>query len=281
MPRGRTGVERQPPRGQPGFSETPAFSELPGSANNPSPDNPYTAIAARNIFGLVAPAPPPDPNAHIEDTLPKITPEGIMGVFGNWQVLFKVVAAKPVPGAKDEFYTLSEGQRQDDIEVVKIDYKKSLVTFDNHGFTQELPLTDAATSGASAPALPGGTNPAMPAGAPSGGANAGSGGFTRFGVGPGENNGGMPNGNPGSNGGGPSGANNGMNFGNAATPSQIYQPEASTMSREDIEILLAAQHLKAIQDNSPTAPLFPPSAIDSQAGIPNNTDSGNNAAPAP
>ena len=47
--------------------------------------------------------------------------------------------AKPGPPAKDEMYILSEGQRQDDIEVIKIDEKKSLVTFNNHGFTQELP----------------------------------------------------------------------------------------------------------------------------------------------
>lgn len=262
----------------------PPSARVPDSANNPSPDNPYAAIAARNIFGLVAPPPPPDPNAHIEDSLPKITPEGIMGVFGNYQVLFKVGPAKPGAGAKDEFYTLSEGQRQDDIEVVKIDNEKSLVTFDNHGITQELPLTDAPTSGTSAPSSPGGMNPGMAPGSPGVAANSinDAGGITRFGVGPAENNGGMPNGKPGSNGGGgPNSVNNGMNFGNAVAPTQIYQPEPSTMSREDIEILLAAQHLKAIQENSPTAPLFPPSAIDSQTGIPNNTDSGNNAAPAP
>ena len=98
-----------------------------------------------------------------------------MGVFGNGQVLFKVApaAAKPGPPAKDEYYILSEGQRQDDIEVLKIDDKKSLVTFDNHGFTQELPLANTPASGGSggpaAAASPGGMNPGMAPRPPGGG----------------------------------------------------------------------------------------------------------------
>jgi hypothetical protein len=151
------------------------------------------------------------------------------------------------------------------------------VTFDNHGTTQELPLANAPDSAPS----PSVENPGMAPGVPGGGGNNGPGGFTRFGGGGGGgNNGGMPNSNPGFNGGGPNGANGGMNFG-SSTPSQIYQPEASQLTPEAAQLGLAGNHLKAIQDNDPTAPLFPPSAIDSQAGIPDNTDSGNNAAPAP
>ncbi len=60
-----------------------------------------------------------------------------------------------------------------------------------------------------------------------------------------------------------------MDFG-ANVQGRIYQPEASTMTPENAQILLAAQHLKAIQENNPTAPLFPPSAIDKEAGIPSN-----------
>jgi hypothetical protein len=72
---------------------------------------------------------------------PKITPNGIMSIFGQLQVLFKVAGtAKPGKPAVDDDYILSEGQRQDDIEVVKIDEKAGSVTFNNHGTVQELPL---------------------------------------------------------------------------------------------------------------------------------------------
>ena len=102
------------------------------------PNNPYAPIVVRNVFGLNPPQ-PVDTNAPQAD-LPKITPNGIMSIFGQLQVLFKVAGtAKPGQPAKDESYILSEGQRQDEIEVIQIDEKASLVTFNNHGTVQELP----------------------------------------------------------------------------------------------------------------------------------------------
>jgi hypothetical protein len=38
---------------------------------------------------------------------------------------------------------MAEGERQDEIEVVKIDEEKRLITFNNHGTVQELALVDA------------------------------------------------------------------------------------------------------------------------------------------
>src|SRR5208282_3999681 len=71
--------------------------------------NPYTPIVVRNVFGL---NPPPTNNPVNPDDVPlKITPNGIMSIFGQLQVLFKV-APKPgqPPGTKDASYVLSEGQ---------------------------------------------------------------------------------------------------------------------------------------------------------------------------
>ncbi len=159
----------------PAGDPTPAIAAM----DNPPPDtaasdNPYAAIAARNIFGLNPPA-PPGPVENPEDNLPKITPTGIMGVFGNYQVLFKVSPAKPSPADKDQFYILSQGQRQDDIEVIKIDNEKNLVTFDNNGTTQELPLAESSTSGGGGSAsAPSGGMPGMPTRAPGARANPGS-----------------------------------------------------------------------------------------------------------
>jgi hypothetical protein len=104
--------------------------------------NPYALIVARNVFGL-NPPPPPGPATPFEPP-PKITPNGIMTVFGEAQVLFKVEAsAKRGQPAKEDYYILSEGQRQDDIEVVKIDNKAGMVTFNNHGVVQQLALVSA------------------------------------------------------------------------------------------------------------------------------------------
>jgi hypothetical protein len=258
----------------------------PASANNPLPDNPYATIVARNIFGLVAPPPPPDPNAKQEASLPKITPTGIMTVFGHSQVLFKVAgaAAKQGQTAKDEFYILSQGQRQDDIEVAKIDEKNSLVTFDNHGITQELPLVNTPTSsGPAASPSPVAGNPAMMPALPGGIGNNGPGGIIQFGAGSGGRNGSGGFGGGGSGfggaGNGANGANSGLPIG-GSTQGRTYQPEASTMSPEESQILIAAQHLKAITDHDPTAPLFPPTQIDGPAGI-TGPGSGDGGPPGP
>ena len=108
-----------------------------------APDNPYTPIVVRNVFGLnpsvtANTARPGDPTI-------KIAPNGIMSVLGRLQVLFKASNPKPGQPAKDNFYILSEGQRQDDIEVVHIDEAAARVTFNNHGIRQEIPLPNAPT----------------------------------------------------------------------------------------------------------------------------------------
>jgi hypothetical protein len=128
-----------------------------------SAGNPYEPIAMRNVFGLnPVTIPPPFPPEDAQ--LPKITPNGITSIFGRLQVLFKV---SPQPGqkeAKDMFYILSEGQREDGIEVLRIDEQAELVTFNNHGIVQEITLSYALK--ANSPAISGG-------GGGSGGRNAG------------------------------------------------------------------------------------------------------------
>jgi hypothetical protein len=175
------------------------------------PGDPYATVVARNIFGL---NPPPPPNANPPDANPpvKITPNGIMTILGEVQVLFKV-AGTPKPGgppSADESYILSEGQRQDDIEVVKIDEKNSIVTFNNHGETQQLPLVVTQPS-------------STPAGGPAGGGPGAAGGrFSPGLVNPGGAPGARPRGN-GSGGYGGNGANSGGqgNSGNANNGSNL------------------------------------------------------------
>jgi len=132
-------------------------------------DKPYVGIVARNMFGLL-PIPPPDTNSSVApvDPPPKITPTGIMTIFGREQALFKA-AGKPKPGqpqAKEDAYVLAEGERQDDIEVVKINRLDGIITFNNHGIIQELPLIPAKDAGAGGPGGGGQGNPMRPGSMP-------------------------------------------------------------------------------------------------------------------
>jgi len=231
------------------------------------PGNPYAPVVTRNIFGLNPPPPPVDPSTANVTPPPKITPNGIMSILGQLQVLFKVATpAKAGKPAGDDDYILSEGQRQDDIEVVKIDEKAGLVTFNNHGETQELPLV-AATASSGAPAAAGGPGNPAPGGfrpAPGGllqpGGNTfnGGGGSSLIGNFGGGNRG---NGNNGMNGGGNGGNNygglgNGLNFGNGSTPSSTYvqHPAVDPVTQT---IMIEANRAVAQQQGDPSSKIFP------------------------
>lgn len=136
-----------------------------------SAGNPYVAIPARNIFNLVPiPTNPPAEDVKPPDPPAKITPNGIMSLFGSPQVLFKV-ATPPKPGQppQDQSYCLSEGDREDGIEVVRIDQVAQVITFDNHGIVQKIPLVAAGETG------DGGSG-----GGPAGGGSPGLGGPGQF-----------------------------------------------------------------------------------------------------
>ena len=136
-----------------------------------SAGNPYVPIVTRNVFGLN----PVSVETPVGEAPPKITLNGIMSVHGRSQALYKV-AGSATPGlpAKDQFYNLSEGQRQDDIEVLHINDQASLVTFNNHGTVQEIPLANAPAVTTSAPGRPGGQVSRTSFGRPVGGSGGGN-----------------------------------------------------------------------------------------------------------
>ena len=213
-------------------------------------DNPYTPIVERNVFGLVPIPPPPapvDPATLIPP--PKITPTGIMTLFGKLQVLFKV-AGVTHPGLppKDESYVMCEGDRQDDIEVQKIDQAAATITFNNHGVIQELPLV-ASTGGTSAPA-PGGGIPPPPM--PTPGMAPGNGTLNHFGGRFGHGRGVTTGGNPDA--GAPP----------AAAPSAPSTPAAPAMSPEEQVLMIEAQRAKMLQEGDPTAAIMPLTPMTSQ-----------------
>lgn len=218
--------------------------------------NPYAPIVTRNIFGLV-PIPVHDPANDVpEPPPPKITPNGIMILFGKLQVLFKVAGvAKPNQPPKDESYVMGEGERQDEIEVQAIDEKSATITFNNHGTIQKLSLVAGTASSGAAPAAPGvpGGMP-MPTVAPGiPGASPVAAGFGgRFGRG-------RP---PGAGSPSPSA---GPAFGGGGN-SAIYNPAAEAaqqpqMTPEQQILMIEAQREKYRQEGNPIGPLLPPTAM--------------------
>jgi hypothetical protein len=224
--------------------------------NGVLPNNPYAPIVVRNIFAL-NPLPPVDA-APPGDPPPKITPNGIMSIFGQLQVLFKVAGtAKPGQPAKDEAYILSEGQRQDEIEVTHIDEQASLVTFNNHGTVQELPLIKANPPAVSTPTPAQGRLVPPNLTAPNG-----------------ENNSRIPS----RLGGGPGAARNRSrgdgsplttvptpgSYGQSGQSGQIYQPQQNTMTPEaqvTQAIIAEAQRAQWQKEGNPAAAVIPPTVL--------------------
>ena len=232
--------------------------------------NPYAPIVTRNVFGLVPipePAPPVDPATLVPP--PKITPNGIMTLFGKLQVLFKVAGvAHPGQPPKDESYVMGEGDRQDEIEVQKIDEKAATITFNNHGVVQSLALvTGTASAGGAAPAPAGFTPPGIPRPGLVPGAGVGFGG--RFGrnrnlppaVNPVDNN-------PNVGGGAPSFGGGNANSVNTDASQEQITPETQV-------IMMEAQRAQWKQEGNPAAAILPPTPITSQL----NGEDGNRGGP--
>jgi hypothetical protein len=224
--------------------------------------NPYTPIAERNIFGL---NPLQPQNIPTIEPPSKITLNGITTIFGSAQALFFVdVPPRPPMPATQKSYILSEGQRQDDIEVTRIDVNKSVVTFNNHGMEQQIPLVKAGPISTPTPVV---MNPAFnPPGAAPGGYNnnnvAGGGNVARFGNRFGQNQ--NQNQNAGNNGANPGGPGLGNTGGSAATQTQ------QRLSQEETALLITAQKAQLKQAGDPTWKIFPPTDMDGEADTVNS-----------
>jgi hypothetical protein len=234
-------------------------------------DNPYAPIVARNMFGLV-PIPVHDPSQDPPAIPPpKITPNGIMTIFGKVQVLFKVQANQPGQPAKELSYTMGEGERQDEIEVQKIDEKAATITFNNHGVVQTLELAKGG-GGGGVPAPGGPPGFAAPHATPVAASAAGNGGGPPAGIGFGGRfgrNRGQQSGaaNPGTGGGAPSLGNSGFG-GPSASPSSStigadddpaphLSPEAQVIMIEANRAAMKDQIEKGAYPDLPPTPITP------------------------
>ena len=146
-----------------------ADAAAPGAESNP-----YQGIVDRNVFGLKPPPPPPDPEAN-KPPPPKIFLTGITTILGNKRALLKTTPpAKPGEPAKEQTFTIGEGQRDGDIEVLEINEKAGTVKVNDYGTITTLDFdkdgVKAVVGAAPAAARPAGfvpapgANPFMPAG---------------------------------------------------------------------------------------------------------------------
>lgn len=124
-------------------------------------DNPYAAIAGRNVFALKPPTPPPtvDPNKP-NTPPPNIELQGFTTILGRAQVLLKIkLPPKPPEPAKDRNLVMDVGQPEDGVEVLEMDPYGGTVKLKNQGNIVSLNLKDNAAKPVAGPALP---PPALP-----------------------------------------------------------------------------------------------------------------------
>ncbi len=128
---------------------------------------PYGSIVARNVFGLNPPPPPPEPPKPPSTPPPKITLTGITTILGKKKALMMTQSPKQ---KEPEYYTLSVGERQGEIEVLAIDAEKRIVVVKNHGQEETLDFENNGARSAPAQPLPDAPRPGVqPAAAASGG----------------------------------------------------------------------------------------------------------------
>jgi hypothetical protein len=229
-------------------------------------DNPYTPIVTRNIFGLN----PVQADETPSEPPPKITLNGIMSIYGKLQALYKV-AGSGKPGQPDQSYMLTEGQRQNDIEVMSINSASNLVTFNNHGTVQEIPLANAPAATGAGPGQGGlvsrGGNFSKSMGRAGGadgniiGNSSPRSGFGRLNRSQGNNASQNPN-TPAMGGGAAAMQSLPTRAGNSN-----QQQTQNTMDPAEQAILIAAQHAQLQQEGNPMAAIFPPTPIDAEVGV--------------
>lgn len=230
-------------------------------------DNPYAAVVERNIFNLQPIPTNPPVEVKAPEPPSKIIPNGIINIFGKVQVLFKVQSpARLGQPAKEQSYVMGEGERQDEIEVKKIDEKNATITFDNHGIVQSLELVKATGGGGGVPPTgsPGGAGvphtPATLAGK-AGGLNPAAAATigNRFGRGRSTAAAATPTGSTGATSDAASSAS-----AREVNDRGIYQPKADSgdqLTAEQRVILIEAQRAKLLEEGDSKANLLPPTPL--------------------
>lgn len=96
-------------------------------------DEPYSSIWVRNVFDLTPKPPPPAPQS-TNPPPPNVKLMGIYTLFGKRAILGVQGNSRPgQPPAKEESYTMTEGDRRNGLEVLEIDPGARTVKIKNDG----------------------------------------------------------------------------------------------------------------------------------------------------
>jgi hypothetical protein len=139
-----------------GFGTARAASDTPAADANP-----YSVISDRNIFHLNPPPPPPAADAPKPVDLPKVALTGFVGKGDSIRVL---LAIPPAKDSKDGFtyLTLAPGDRDHDVQLVKIHPEVAEVEILNGGTLQTLSKSNNLASLGPVPHPAAGGGPGMP-----------------------------------------------------------------------------------------------------------------------
>jgi hypothetical protein len=136
---------------------------------DPADANPYSVISDRNVFHLNPPPPPPPPVDPTPVELPKVMLTGFIKKHDIMEVLL-AVSGKDTKEKQESivYLTLTPGEKQHDVELVKVRYDKEEVDIVNSGTLQTLSVksNSYASTAAPPPAAHGAGAPPMPGGLP-------------------------------------------------------------------------------------------------------------------
>jgi hypothetical protein len=87
--------------------------------------NPYSSIAARNVFRLKD---PPPPTVLPQPTPPRPTPSLLLTGIADFTIAKWAFVTRTDPGQPPKSYTLSVGEREGGLELIAMDVKNGSVT---------------------------------------------------------------------------------------------------------------------------------------------------------
>jgi hypothetical protein len=123
------------------------FGSATAAPENTAADaNPYTVINDRNVFHLNPPPPPPATDTAKPVELPKVALTGFVGKGAAIRVLLAIPPAKDSKETSFTYLTLGPGDRDHDVQLIKIRADVSEVEILNSGTPQTLTRSNSLAS---------------------------------------------------------------------------------------------------------------------------------------
>jgi hypothetical protein len=139
-----------------GFASLASIGTALATPDTVALDNPYSVINDRNVFHLNPPPPPKDVDAPKPVELPKVALTGFVGKGSSIRVLLAIPPAKDSKETSFTYLTLGPGDRDHDVQLVKIRPESFEVEIMNGGTLQTLTKSNTLASLGPTPHIGGG-----------------------------------------------------------------------------------------------------------------------------